>query len=391
MSELVSAFDATTEEEASLYVLDLLPPEEQRRFAARLADEAALREFVRELQGGLDTLVLAQPKRSAPLHVWGRIAAEVKEDENRIQRFPGQFWTWGRLVLAAAACVATGAFLGIQWTGRNSSTSPLASAESVSRPVGGAGAPSPSPLPVPVVASASRETPSPVASATPPPPVPTPAEVALARENQRLRDRDRMLSSQVAALNRVLQQQPAPAPSPVVLPPGVSRLQVFRLANTNTPEGFRSASDLNSLPDALAALAAGNRVASGALVAPEAEGSTALASSDSLAGLPLNDGQPIAFFDPETGRGAIALLNDSPSAEQNFVVWSQTTGADGALVYTPVGAANADHSTAVISFSAPASTGSAPSFMVTLEPVESIGSLAAPTGPVIALPQAPKP
>ena len=46
MSELVSAFDATTEEEASLYVLDLLPPEEQRRFAARLADEAALREFV---------------------------------------------------------------------------------------------------------------------------------------------------------------------------------------------------------------------------------------------------------------------------------------------------------------------------------------------------------
>jgi hypothetical protein len=201
-----------------------------------------------------------------------------------------------------------------------------------------------------------------------------------------------MWSSQVAALNQVLQQQPAPSPSPVVLPPGVSRLQVLRLVNTNTPEGFRSASDLNSLPDALAALAAGNRGARGALGGPPAEGSATLAAADAPADLPLNEGQPIAFYDPETGRGAVALVNDSPSAEQNFVVWSQSTGADGSPVYIAVGAGNADDSTAVISFTAPASAGGgAPSFMVTLEPVESIGSLSAPKGPVIALPPAPKP
>ena len=389
MSDLVRAFDATTEEAASLYVLDLLPPEEQRRFAARLADEAPLREFVRDLQGGLDSLVLAQPKRSAPLHVWGRIAAEVKEDEDRIQRFPGQFWTWGRLVLAAAACLAAGAFLGIQWTGRSPSRAPVVSAEPVSPSGVGVGVSAPR-LPVPAVASTAREGSSPAVAT--PPPQPTPTELNLARENQRLRDRDRMWSSQVAALNQVLQQQPAPLPSPVVLPPGVSRLQVFRLANTNTPDGVRNASDLNSLPDALAALAAGNRGARGALVGPPAEGSATLAAADSPADLPLNEGQPIAFYDPETGRGAVALVNHSPSAEQNFVVWSQSTGADGSPVYLAVGAANADHSTAVISFTAPASAGGgAPSFMVTLEPVESIGSLSAPTGPVVALPPAPKP
>ncbi|MBN9692269.1 MAG: hypothetical protein J0M24_18640 [Verrucomicrobia bacterium] len=386
MSDLVRTFDAATEEAASLYVLDLLTAEEQRQFAARLADEASLREFVRDLQGGLDTLVLAQPKRAAPLHVWGRIAAEVKEDEDRIQRFPGQFWTWGRLVLAAAACLAAGVFLGVQWTGRTPSSPSVASGDPVSSPVVDVHAAASSRLPVPVVTTPPRDGSSPVVAT--PPPQPTPAELALARENQRLRDRDRMWSSQVAALNRVLQQQPAPSPLPVVLPPGVSRLQVFRLANTNTPEGVRHASDLNSLPDALAALAAGNR---GALVGPPAEGSATLAATDAPTDLPLNEGQPIAFFDPETGRGAVALVNDSPSAEQNFVVWSQSTAADGSLVYTPVGAASADRSTAVISFTASASSGGAPSFMVTLEPVESIGSLSAPRGPVVALPPAAKP
>jgi hypothetical protein len=213
--------------------------------------------------------------------------------------------------------------------------------------------------------------------------------VTLARENQRLRERDRMWSSQVAALNRVLQQQPAPSPTAVVLPPGVSRLQVFRLANTNAPEGLRTAPDLDSLPDALAVLAAGNRGGHGSLVGLPADGSAPRGVADS--DLPLNEGQPIAFFDPETGRGAVALVNDTPSTEQDFVVWTQAAGADGSLVYTAVGNASANHSTAVISFSTPTTGGGAPSFLVTLEPMDSIGSLSTPTGPVVAFPPSPKP
>jgi anti-sigma-K factor RskA len=69
-------------------VLELLPPAERRDFERRLAADPALRALVRELQGNVDALVLAEPAPPAPVQVWGRIAAEVKASEAPLLAFP---------------------------------------------------------------------------------------------------------------------------------------------------------------------------------------------------------------------------------------------------------------------------------------------------------------
>ena len=112
------------------------------------------------------------------------------------------------------------------------------------------------------------------------------------------------------------------------------------------------------------------------------------------AGLTLNDGQPLGFYDPDTGRGAIVLSNGSQNAGESFVVWSQTTGADGSYLLKNVGSGSAADPNPVISFNAPADAPgfSAPSFFVTREAVDATAAPpAAPGGPVVAAPPSPKP
>jgi len=395
MDSAVKTFDLITEEEASLYVLELLPPDEVRRFGRRLEGDASLRELVRELQGNIDSLVLAQPFRPAPLHVWGRIATEVKEAETRTIPFPVRFGTWGLRLLAAAACLALGAFL-------QSRRGPLVYLERALPEAPRAAGP---------LVEVARQGPI----ALPEPASPTPHEApanslapvtepGVVLEAIRLQEQVRVLASQVAALNQVLTRQV----QPVSLPAGVTRLQVFRLANTNTPATSRAEAETRSWPDTLAALATGQSAStrhpsdsvaleSGAepreLEREKVAGNEVAANGADPAtpsnGRLLNEAQPIGFYDEETGRGAIALLNATPSAQQNFVVWSQTAGADGSAVLQNVGATSADASSTVISFNAPTTSAGTPNFFVTLEPADGTAGSAVPTGPVVALPPQP--
>ena len=111
MDSALKIADPAAEEAASLYVLELLPPDERDGFERRLVADPALRGLVRELQGNVDAFALGEPERPAPLTVWGRIAAEVQAGEAPVIGFPAWARSWAPNALAAAACLACGAWL----------------------------------------------------------------------------------------------------------------------------------------------------------------------------------------------------------------------------------------------------------------------------------------
>ncbi len=403
MDSALKIADPAAEEAASLYVLELLPPEERDGFERRLVADPALRGLVRELQGNVDAFALGEPERPAPLTVWGRIAAEVQASEAPVIGFPA--WALSRAphALAAAACFACGAWL-------HSMLAPKLAVGPVGPVVALADeAASTGHTPPPVAAAASVPAPSAtvvpaVVSAVISAPVVTPAAstdiVALA-EAGRLRERVRLLASQVEALDQVLTQQAA-------LPSGVTRLHVFKLVNTNATELPRTEGTLRSLPETLAQLATGQSVLSTAptdpsvasraaeptldtAVTPPPTADTALAgAATNPSGASLKDGQSIGFYDPDTGHGAIALPGSGDAKDQAFVVWSQTSGPDGVPIIKNVGSAQVADQPSVVSFASPnARSAPPPSFFVTLEPVEGANASAAPTGPVVGAPPPP--
>lgn len=393
--------DPAAEEAASLYVLELLPPEERDGFERRLIADPALRGLVRELQGNVDAFALGEPERPAPLIVWGRIAAEVQAGEAPVIGFPA--WARSRAphALAAAACLACGAWL-------HSMLAPKLAIGPVVALADEAASTAHTPPPVAVAASVPAPSAT-VVSAVISAPVVTPAastDIVAVAEAGRLRERVRLLASQVEALDQVLTQQAA-------LPSGVTRLHVFKLVNTNATELSRTEGTLRSLPETLAHLATGQSVLSTApkdtsvdsraaeptldtavtttTTPPPPTADTALAgAATTVSGASLKDGQSIGFYDPDTGNGAIALPGSGDAKDQAFVVWSQTRGPDGVPIIKNVGSARVADQPSVVSFASPnARSAPPPSFFVTLEPVEGANASAAPTGPVVGAPPPP--
>ena len=393
--------DPAAEEAASLYVLELLPPEERDGFERRLIADPALRGLVRELQGNVDAFALGEPERPAPLIVWGRIAAEVQAGEAPVIGFPA--WARSRAphALAAAACLACGAWL-------HSMLAPKLAIGPVVALADEAASTAHTPPPVAVAASVPAPSAT-VVSAVISAPVVTPAastDIVAVAEAGRLRERVRLLASQVEALDQVLTQQAA-------LPSGVTRLHVFKLVNTNATELSRTEGTLRSLPETLAHLATGQSVLSTApkdtsvdsraaeptldtavtttTTPPPPTADTALAgAATTVSGASLKDGQSIGFYDPDTGNGAIALPGSGDAKDQAFVVWSQTRGPDGVPIIKNVGSAQVADQPSVVSFASPsARSAPPPSFFVTLEPVEGANASAAPTGPVVGAPPPP--
>ncbi len=423
MNSARNTHDLQAEEQASLYVLELLPPLERRDFEQKLAGDAALRELVRELQGNVDALVLAEPAPPAPVRVWGRIAAEIKVSQAPLLAFPGGLRSWGLRVLAAAACVALGAWLHL-WltTPAKRGTETVAGADPV--PASG--------LPVvfvtnPIVIQKLVPIPVPAEGTNPSTPTPMTAQTEVVR----LRQRVNTLASQVAALNQVLTQH-------LVLPDGVTRLHVFQLVSTNNPE--LPPPSLQSLPETLAQLATGQLVVptptgtgvvpgTNRLMAPHipseatttpastsvatTSGATPPASSDSpssttpaststtttptlasgdqhtnvvasLGTQQLNNGQPIGFINPDTGNGVAILSNSSATANQSFVAWQSGVDSTGAHLFFNVGNSAALGGTAVIPLRT--WTNFSPSFFITLEATENAGSITFPGGQIIASP-----
>ncbi len=401
MDSALKIADPAAEEAASLYVLELLPPEERDGFERRLVADPALRYLVRDLQGNLDAFALGEPERPAPLTVWGRIAAEVQASEAPVIGFPA--WARSRAphALAAAACLACGAWLHSMLAPKLA-VGPVVALADEAAPTAhtpplvaaAASVPAPSATVIPAVISAPVVTPA------------APTDIVALAEAGRLRERVRLLASQVEALDQVLTQQAA-------LPSGVTRLHVFKLINTNATELPRTEGTLRSLPETLAHLASGQSVLSTAptdpsvasraaeptldtavtttTTPPPPTADTALAgAATNPSGASLKDGQSIGFYDPDTGNGAIALPGSGDAKDQAFVVWSQTRGPDGVPIIKNVGSAQVADQPSVVSFASPnARSAPPPSFFVTLEPVEGANASAAPTGPVVGAPPPP--
>lgn len=437
MTDTRPHFDAATEEQASLYVLELLPADTHREFDERLAADPALRELVRDLQGNLDALVFSDPPRPAPLSVWGRIAAEVKQPEAKVLVFPSWAVTWATRALAAAACVAFGALLHA-WR-----IKPASVEHELTR------ATQATPLPKPVASTEANTPPGPVVNPAPAPAVtvvPTNL-IAAAIEANVLRERVRMLAAQVTALNQVLTQQ-------ATLPSGATRMHVFQLVNTNRPGAMnrlQSFEDGSQLPDLLAKASADQMAATNAprtgsennpasvatatstpvvtTVVSTASGTpagqsaltaspptatdpetpiTVASATDTASSVVQPDGvtsgvvldsasfnsfsliggglsfigtEGIGFISPDDDRGSIALSTDKPlNQNEDYQVWITTTGPGGARAYQSVGVAHAEGSVVVLKFQLPADAPPNPGLMVTREPS---GGSTAPTGPVV--------
>jgi anti-sigma-K factor RskA len=399
--------DIPTGEQASLYVLELLPPAERRDFERKLAADPALRTLVRELQGNVDALVLAEPAPPAPVAVWGRIAAELKASKAPLLAFPEGVRAWGLRTLAAAACLALGALLHL-WLATAAKPGPDAAVAQGPTPAADA--------PVMFVTNhivIQEVVPVPVSGE--PANGPAPASAAAQAEVARLRQRVNMLASQVSALNQVLTQR-------LVLPNGVTRLHVFQLVGTNGLE--LPPPSLQSLPETLAHLATGqvstpanagvvptetamtNRLAAAhdpavVTTTPTATSTTGTtptvsaavptatgtgASTNTFASAPtlLNNGQPLGFINPDTGHGAVVMSSSTPLENVNYVVWQQFSEATGTTFFYNVGNGVANLGTTVIPILA--WTNAPGSFFITVEPTPGAGSLTAPTGPVVALP-----
>ena len=400
--------DIPNGEQASLYVLELLPPAERRDFERKLAADPALRTLVRELQGNVDALVLAEPIPPAPVSVWGRIAAEVKVSEAPLLAFPEGVRAWGLRMLAAAACLALGALLHL-WLAAATKPGPDAAVAQVPAPAAEA--------PVMFVTNhivIQEVVPVPVSGE--PANGPAPASGAAQAEVARLRQRVNMLASQVSALNQVLTQR-------LVLPNGVTRLHVFQLVGTNGLE--LPPPSLQSLPETLAQLATGqvpapanigvvptetavtNRLAAAhdpavATTTPTATSTTGTtgttpaattavptstgAFTNNFASVPtlLNNGQPLGFFNPDTGDG-VAVVNSVTSLDNmKYVVWQLSTDSTGAASYHSVGTSVAGTGTTLIPFVA--STNAPGSFSIWLQPIGTGDNLPFPTGQLVATP-----
>lgn len=349
MNEPQIQFDRATEEQASLYVLGLLTDSDRAEFEARLAQQAALRDFVRELQRGLEQEVFAEPAPVPPLSVWGRISAETRSDDAPVVPFPSTWQRWSLRALAAAACLALGAGLHWWWqTGPAEGSLAKVSPESVRMDSGRSSPTAEDPKPVPGVARSAARMPdaAPALAAGPGPTGPLAGDT----EKLQLERRVRALTTQVASLNQILQQRMA-------LPSGVTRLHVFQLGQngqTNPPMLAGTTGNGRSLAESLARLAAEQLAANRRAEVSTTEDSTATASAaepppdvsvvavvpatpqsatdpsedadatSATAGNGMTElasvGSPTVFVDPDTGTGALALPS---SKDWQFQIWSQ--------------------------------------------------------------------
>ena len=94
------------QEQASLYVLGALPPDEQRAFETELRANAEVRELVRSLQRAANLVAMAQPQKTPPRELKNKIlqAIETHSRESKTGSEP-----FDKTSLAGA--LASGGFL----------------------------------------------------------------------------------------------------------------------------------------------------------------------------------------------------------------------------------------------------------------------------------------
>jgi anti-sigma-K factor RskA len=410
-----------SEEQASLYVLNLLDADDRQRFEAQLRRDTDLRGMVQRFQAGLETEVFDETAPLAPARIWAKILERTRMDGAQVLLFPRPFHRWVQRLSAAAACLALGAILHSWWlttgdpaTDATGLPGPWSSIRSV--------------YAVPAVDAQQEMVSADVAS------VPkadtsstnglvigpnagpnaganagansSDSEHPLEAANAVLQGKIRALNTQLADLTQSLNQA-------MVIPSGVSRLYVFSLGQQEPPSGIPTnlvdaPGRPNSLAESLArmagermALALNNSVGSGsasegvsrsgsskvALVpAQPAPVETATSGFPNMTASAVADPisanrsvaransagiSPIVFSAPDSGLYAVAVPTAPPTGQ--YQLW--TRAVDGTIsslgVLTP-----SSSPVSVVTFE----RGSADGMFMSLEPV---GGSFQPSGPVV--------
>lgn len=315
-----------SEEQASLYILDLLDAAERQAFEQRLRRDADLRGLVHGFQSALEAEVFAEPAPAAPARVWGKILERTRMDGAQVLMFPESLRRWMPRLAAMAACLALGAFLqslsnpGGGWTAqvrRMTGSSPaFPGAPSTADRSVSAGVVLPAadelvpPGQNPLGSGPGRPAPSPDADA----PSTGDRDEALLAENAALQGKVRGLTAQVAELSQQVQQWS-------LIPSGVSRLHVFPLGQPGFAALFPAAGPdgvgrTNSLAESLARLA-GERMAA-VLGGPTGTGSLPEVASFRQAGAanPPPGSGLLAAVEPV---GKVALVPAQPGSPESAV------------------------------------------------------------------------
>jgi anti-sigma-K factor RskA len=109
--------DERMEEQASLYVLGALPPEETQTFETTLRSDAELQGLVADLHGAAEALARTVPRLTPPRELKQRILAGIEREGHQSKIVPlsppssGGWPVW--LSWAVAACLAV--FAGVLW------------------------------------------------------------------------------------------------------------------------------------------------------------------------------------------------------------------------------------------------------------------------------------
>ncbi|MCC7376432.1 MAG: hypothetical protein IT581_17365 [Verrucomicrobiales bacterium] len=205
------------QEDASLYVLDLLEGADRDAFEANLAESADLQRQVRELQVNLEALALAAPPRIPRPRVWEAIAKSTAAP------IPPTIPWWSLVLRYVRNGWAVAGLLTLAWLLFSLPRSGTRDVESLSDTA----ADSPHSPTTPQITQRSRHRSDEISRKSLASALPANASAASNQtETQPLKDRVRVLSEQVAVLTQVLAQR-------TVLPPGASQLRVFRLVGTN--------------------------------------------------------------------------------------------------------------------------------------------------------------
>ena len=320
MNDSTHRATAASEEQASLYVLNLLDANDRQHFEAQLRRDADLRGMVQRFQAGLEFEVFAETPPPAPARIWAKILERTRMDGAQVLVFPRPLYRWVQRMSAVAACLAVGALLHSWWlTTRHSSVGWFGHSGPQSSTRSGAAAPASDPHQqtvsgvVATVPKAARLSTNDLGIASNAGPntwtnaeaMNSDSEHPLEAANALLQGKIRALNAQLADLTHSLNQA-------MVIPSGVSRLHVFSLGQQEPPTGIpHNLSDgfgrTNSLAESLARMA-GERMASVLSASPGsglASDGVGLSGSSTVAGTSgLSEVEPV---------GKVALVPAQPA------------------------------------------------------------------------------
>ena len=121
------------EDQAVLYLLGELSPDQRREFESRLAESAELRALLRELEEGSVALAMSAPRRRAPARIWKRIEGVIAREQKR--ESITSFWlSWWRYGWAAAAICLVGWLFQAFWPSRSPGSASVNSLQAIHQP-----------------------------------------------------------------------------------------------------------------------------------------------------------------------------------------------------------------------------------------------------------------